>query len=166
MLPYVYVSMKPCRIDKKNIYSINSRNEGDILFIERKFDEALFEYNSAISYALPNSRDLAIAYYKRAVVYLQCKKFSQSLENIQWARECNLSKSVSGQLNRIEEKCKFAILVRDAEALCEMLEVSTRLTESEVNSTDQKFDPWSFFKLFANCLFLHFRSAFLFQFVH
>ena len=131
MLPYVYVSMKPCRTDKKNIYSINSRNEGDILFEERKFDEALLEYNSAISYALPNSRDLAIAFYKRAVVYLERQKYALSMENIHWARECNLSEIdiewLKQVLNSMEEKCRSEMMIKAI--------------------GEKKFDPWSFFKL-------------------
>ena len=117
---------------------------GDEWFERREFHEALLEYNTAIRYAMPKSKESGILYYKRAAVYFECQKYAQSLENIQWARQSNLQESVIELMNELEEKCRSKM---EEEAICEKFEDSTRLTESEVNSTDQKFDPWSFFKL-------------------
>ena len=130
--------------DKSASLAEHDLNEANMLFKARNFPEALLKFNSAIRYALPESQTLAIAYLNRAALYLEYQKFAQSSENIQWARECNPPESVIEQLNDMEQKCRLEMMTNE---ICEELEDSTRLTESEVNSTDQKFDPWSFFKL-------------------
>ena len=117
---------------------------GDEWFEKNEFYEALLEYNTALRYASHKSSNSGIAYYQRAAVYFECKKYAQSVENLQWTRECNPPENVIELLNKYEAQCRLKM---EEEVICEKLEVSIRLTESKTVNTDEKFDPWSFFKL-------------------
>ena len=120
-------------------------NVGNILFNKLKFTKASLEYNAAIRYALPKSQTLGLAYLNRAVINIGWEKYAECLKNIQWARESNPSDSVViRRLNHMEKMCRNGI---ELSLTGQELEVSRRLTEPKLISTDQEFNPWGFFKL-------------------
>jgi tetratricopeptide (TPR) repeat protein len=119
------------------------REEGNALFMQGKFYEALISYNKSLCYSLvdsENSRNLALAYANRSAVYLELEQFDKCLNNIQLARD-NCYKDEK-KLKEREEKC-------------------LKLKE-EQRQEDPENDPGSFFKLsypacetipfIANCL--------------
>lgn len=74
---------------KNTAHSIECRVEGNSLFLEGRYREALIAYNRSICFALPRSPELALAYGNRSAVYLEVGFFNECLENIVLARKYN-----------------------------------------------------------------------------
>lgn len=83
--------------------------------------------NQALSYAESNAK-LALAYANRSAVYLECKKFEECFENIQWAKENGYPQEKLEKLNDREIKCN-------------------KLKQNMANDDDSENDPKNFFKL-------------------
>lgn len=90
----------------------------------RKFHEALLNFNKSLCYAEPNSSTPALIYANRADVFYQLKLYDKSLNNISLARECHHDQDVLNDLYELEEKC---------------YENMTHQIKYE--------DPWDFFRL-------------------
>jgi SET and MYND domain-containing protein 4 len=106
--------------------SIDYRTQGNLLYKQNKFFEALEFYNLSIMSAFPNSPERSLAYANRSAVYLEVKEYQFCLENIQFALDSGYSVEKLQTLKDREEKCK-------------------KLMESEVKSGED--DPNTFFKL-------------------
>lgn len=109
---------------KDNDLSIKYRIEGNQLFKESKYFEALECYNKSLCYA-GQQKEIAIAYGNRSAVYMTVKEYQLCSDNIRLAHEAGYMRHTNNKitLQLREEKCK------------KMLESSP---------TD---DCWSFFKL-------------------
>lgn len=71
--------------EKSDSTAIALRNEGNKLYGQRKFFDALLKYNESLCYAVGNEI-LALTYGNRSAVYFQMKMYSQCLNNIHQAR--------------------------------------------------------------------------------
>lgn len=74
---------------KDNKTADTFRIEGNSLYHESKIYDALVCYNKSLCFALPKSKQMAVAYANRSAVYMRLQLYDQSLENIQLARDNN-----------------------------------------------------------------------------
>lgn len=102
----------------------NFRNDGNLLFSNKKFHDALVAYNESLCYAEP--KDVSLAYANRSAVYLEAKLFDECLENIKLARDHKYPEEKVQKLNDREQKCKKLM---------------------KMHEKDPEDDPWNFFKL-------------------
>lgn len=125
-------------------YASDLRIEGDLLFEEGKFYEALESYNKSLCAARLKPQDIPLAYERRSAVYFEAQQYQLCLDNIQLARDHNCPAEKVETLDNREATCK-------------------KLIEGERVSDDD--DPWTFFKLsyppnekipfIVNCVELH-----------
>lgn len=80
------------------------RNEGNLLYKQANFFKALIKYNESLCHA-ETDYNLALGYGNRSAVFLEFNLFSQCLNNIRLARECNYPKEKMSTLNNREAKC-------------------------------------------------------------
>lgn len=82
-----------------------TRNEGNKLFIQKSYFDALLKYNESLCYAESGSEAIGLAYANRSAVYYELKLFEKSLHNIELAR-CNGYPQKNIQiLDKRAEKC-------------------------------------------------------------
>jgi len=79
-----YLKMSEKKNDK---VSAALRNEGNVLYHQRKFYEALLKYNESLCYAENGSQNVAFAYANRSAVYFEMKHFQEAQLNIRLALE-------------------------------------------------------------------------------
>lgn len=109
---------------KSNEKSETLRNEGNKLYSERKFFEALLKYNESLCYAEADSENLGFAYANKSAVFFEMKLYERCIANINAARK-----------NRYPEK-NFEVL-KNRENKC-----------NQLMQQQEKFpNPWNFFKL-------------------
>jgi tetratricopeptide (TPR) repeat protein len=80
------------------------RHEGNLLYNDGKFFEALLKYNESLCFA-EEELYLAFAYANRSAVYFEVKLYQQCLNNIQLAREHNYPLEKTKILEDREERC-------------------------------------------------------------
>lgn len=91
-----------------------TRNEGNKLFVQKSFFDALLNYNESLCYAERGSEAIGLAYANRSAVYYEMKLFENSLRNIELARHNgyppkniqNLDKRAQKCLQQIESGCE------------------------------------------------------------
>ena len=91
---------------KSNRTADKWRIEGNSLFNQGKYRDAVISYNKSLCHAKTGSKQLALAYGNRSAVYLEVKLFDECLLNIQLARENNHPDPE--KLKVREEKCLLA----------------------------------------------------------
>lgn len=74
---------------KDNRKADTFRIEGNALYQDSRFYDALVCYNKSLCFALPKSKQMAVAYTNRSAIYMKLQLYDQSLENIQLARDNN-----------------------------------------------------------------------------
>lgn len=104
-----------------------TRNEGNNLFVEKSYFDALLKYNESLCYSEPGSEAIGLAYANRSAVYYEMKLFENSLNNIELARR-----------NGYPQK-NVVILDKRAEKCLQQVEAG-----SEIKKDD---DPFNFIKL-------------------
>lgn len=122
------------------------RTDGNELFRQGEFLEALTSYNKSVCYAIDG---VSLAYANRSAVYFVVKQYEKCLENIELARKHEYPAENAQKLNEREEKCKKL---------------------AETHRANPENDPWNFFKLshpanekipfIANCLELRENEKF------
>jgi SET and MYND domain-containing protein 4 len=91
---------------KDNRIADKWRNEGNSLYKQRKFEDAVIAYNKSLCFAETGSKQLALAYGNRSAVYLEVGLYDDCLANIQLARDKNHPDLT--KLRDREEKCLAA----------------------------------------------------------
>lgn len=91
---------------KSNEKSEALRNEGNKFYSSRNFYSALLKYNECLCYAKPDSENVGLAYANRSAVYLETKRFNQSIRNIELAKQHKYPETSYEILSKREEKCK------------------------------------------------------------
>lgn len=104
-----------------------TRSEGNKLFIQKSYFDALLKYNESLCYAERGSEAIGLCYANRSAVYYEMKLFGKSLHNIELAR-----------LNGYPPK-NIQILEKRAEKCRQQIEAN-----GEVKQDD---DPFEFIKL-------------------
>lgn len=105
------MSGKVGKSNKSDSIAKQLRLEGNLLYKEKKFFEALAKYNESLCNAESNEI-LALTFSNRSAVYFEIKLYSQCLNNIRLAREWNYPAEKLPTLANREERCK-AILEKD-----------------------------------------------------
>jgi SET and MYND domain-containing protein 4 len=89
---------------KSNSESEKFRQEGNKLYKNGKFFEALLKYNASLCYAEDYS-NLALAYANRSAVYFELKLYQPCLNNIQLARKHKYPADKMKVLDDREKRC-------------------------------------------------------------
>lgn len=93
-------------VKKDNEKALQLRKEGNELYKEKKFFDALLKYNECLCYAEPGSEHLGYAYANRSAVYFEMKNYNKALENVELAIKNNYPKTSMEILTTRKEKCK------------------------------------------------------------
>jgi tetratricopeptide (TPR) repeat protein len=81
------------------------RNEGNLLYKDRNFNDALIKYNESLCLSEAGSENLGLAFANRSAICLELKKFDKCMKNIKLARQNNYPKSSQEVLATREKKC-------------------------------------------------------------
>lgn len=82
-----------------------SRMEGNKLYKERCFFDALVKYNESLCQAEVGSSDVGLAFANRSAVYYEVKLFEKCLKNIQLAKTNGYSVNNFAVLDKRAERC-------------------------------------------------------------
>lgn len=81
------------------------RSEGNQLYAQKKFYDALLKYNESLCVAEPDTVQLGLAYANRSAVYFETKIYDKCANNIKLAKKnCYPEENVE-TLEKREEKC-------------------------------------------------------------
>lgn len=90
---------------KSSAYAEKTRTEGNKLYIEKSFFDALLKYNESLCYAEKGSEAIGLAYANRSAVYYELKFFEKSLENCELARQNGYPQKNIAILDKRAQKC-------------------------------------------------------------
>lgn len=90
---------------KSDKLAVYLKNEGNLLYRDRKFHEALIKYNKSLCHSEKNSENLGFVYGNRSAVCLELKKYQKCLKNIQLAIGYYPKENMDVLWNR-EKKCR------------------------------------------------------------
>lgn len=82
-----------------------TRNEGNRLFVQKSYFDALLHYNESLCYAERGSEAIGLAFANRSAVYYEMKLFEKSLHNIELARLNGYPQKNIQILDKRAEKC-------------------------------------------------------------
>lgn len=92
-------------MSKLSKHSDACRIEGNNLYAQRRFYDALLKYNESLCYAEPESENLGLAYANRSAVYFEMKLYDKCLANVTAARQNHYPEKDFEVLKRREDKC-------------------------------------------------------------
>lgn len=72
---------------KSNEKAEAARSEGNKLYIDRSFFDALVKYNESLCHAINGSEAVGLAFANRSAVYFEMKLFEKCMKNIVLAKE-------------------------------------------------------------------------------
>lgn len=99
------------------------REEGNNLFRQKKYVEALTSYNKSLCHAKPDSLDLVNGFASRSAVYFELKHYRNSIENIRLARtQSNFEGDIN--LDEREARCKEFLKLKNATDTEEIFKLS------------------------------------------
>ncbi|CAO1420499.1 unnamed protein product [Diamesa tonsa] len=101
------------------------RTNGNQLYSQKKFFDALIAYNQSLCHAEIGAESMGLALANRSAVFLECNLYENALQNIKLAVENKYPESKHEILNKRKQKCM------------EQLKVPNKPEE----------DPWNFLKL-------------------
>lgn len=81
------------------------RNEGNKLFVEKSYFDALLKYNESLCYSERGSEAIGLTYANRSAVYYELKLFEKCLHNIELARYHGYPQKNIQILDKRTEKC-------------------------------------------------------------
>ena len=98
---------------KSNEKSVELRNEGNKLFAQRKFEDALLKYNESLCNA-EGDENLALAFANRSAVYIEMKLYQRCLDNIKLAKGHNYPEEKLAKLQEREARCLEQLMMQAA----------------------------------------------------
>lgn len=101
---------------KSNVVSGKLREKGNQHYKKGEFYEAMIQYNASICHALPESKEMAVAYGNRSAIYVKSKLVVECIENVKLAR-ANGHKA-ENLLNSREEVCMEIMRNDDQQTKC------------------------------------------------
>lgn len=96
-------------MNKLNETSDSLRIQGNKLFSEKSYYNAMLKYNEGLCFAEPTSEMLGLIYASRSEIYFEMKLFANCLRNINLARKNGYPEVKNEILNKREEKCLMAL---------------------------------------------------------
>lgn len=81
------------------------RQDGNKLYVEKSYFDALLKYNESLCYAQLGSEAVGLAYANRSAVYFEMKLFENSLHNIRLAQQNGYPENNIQMLEKRTEKC-------------------------------------------------------------
>lgn len=96
-------------MNKSNAKSDSLRSEGNKLFYQKCYYDAMLKYNESLCYAEPNTETMGLAYANRSAIYFEMKLFDNCLRNINLAKDNKYPGPNAEILSKREEKCLMAL---------------------------------------------------------
>jgi SET and MYND domain-containing protein 4 len=94
---------------KSSARAEESRAEGNKLYVERNFFDALVKYNESLCHAMTGSEAVGLAFANKSAVYFEMKLYEKSLQNIELAKANSYPEKNFTILDKRAEKCKEQI---------------------------------------------------------
>lgn len=94
-----------CEI-KCNKWSDTLRVEGNKMYNERRFHNAMLKYNESLCFAEVGSENVGLAYANRSAVYFEMKLYDKCLKNVTMAKLNGYPGKNFEILEKREEKCR------------------------------------------------------------
>lgn len=135
---------------KSSVKAEDTRRDGNKLYVDRSFFDALLKYNESLCHAVTGSEAVGLAYANRSAVYFEMKLYMKCLANIDLAKA-----------NGYPEK-NFAILDKRADKCNEQIKAGheARREENPYGFIKLTHDPNPNLPFVANCLELRTNSKF------
>lgn len=102
-------------MNKCNEKSDLLRKEGNQLFSQKCYYNAMLKYNESLCFAEPSSETMGLAYANRSAVYFEVKLFDKCLRNISLAKQHHYPEKTIEILNKFERKCLTFLKQRSAD---------------------------------------------------
>lgn len=96
---------------KSAAISLEKRKEGNVLFGNGKWAEAMEKYNESLCFAPTGSENISMAYANRAACFLRLKLYNECLIDIDLARNAGYPIHLMPKLDQRENDC---LMARDA----------------------------------------------------
>lgn len=90
---------------KQNQLALRLLNEGNDLFNQKKYVEAMFAYNRSLCFAEVGSREISLVYANRATCFLELKMYDKCLIDIDLAIKANYPVDLMGKLETRKGVC-------------------------------------------------------------
>ncbi len=100
---------KNFRTSKDDAYALKLRKEGNKLFTNKKWDQAMDKYNRSLCYAENDSENIALAYANRSSCYIYMKLYDKCLVDIDLAKKANYPEHLESKLKKRGEDCVKSI---------------------------------------------------------
>uniref|UniRef100_A0A1Q3EY08 SET and MYND domain-containing protein 4 n=1 Tax=Culex tarsalis TaxID=7177 RepID=A0A1Q3EY08_CULTA len=94
---------------KSNTKAAQARQEGNRLYLARRYEKAFEKYNESICYAEAGSEQLAMGYANRSAIYYEQGEFEFALLNIRLATDHNYPEKLMPKLETREKNCRKKI---------------------------------------------------------
>lgn len=91
---------------KSDEKAVSFRAEGNKLYSEKNFFEALLKYNESLCFATLESENLGLAYANRSAVFFEMKLLGNSLKNIALAQDFHYPQEKMETLTQRKAKCQ------------------------------------------------------------
>lgn len=90
---------------KNDAVSLQKRQQGNALFTNRKWVEAIEKYNEGLCYAKPGSQTVSLAYANRSAVFFHLKQFDRCLKDIELAKKSGYPADLRQKLDKRKADC-------------------------------------------------------------
>lgn len=87
------------------------KSEGNKLYVERKFFDALLKYNASLCHAVEGSEAIGLAFANRSAVYFELNLHEKCLRNIDLARDNGYPEKNFFILEKRSVKCRHQIVI-------------------------------------------------------
>lgn len=90
---------------KNNDESLKKRQEGNEMFVNHKWEDALERYNESLCFAEPGSQVISLAYANRSAVFFRLNQFDRCLKDIELAKKAGYPDHMRPKLEQREMDC-------------------------------------------------------------
>lgn len=104
----IAIAHKITKCDEK---AANLRSEGNKLYQQSKFFEALLKYNESLCVGESHG-SLSLAYANRSAVFFELKLYEECIENIKQAKDCGYPMQKMPTLDDREKRCLEAMMAK------------------------------------------------------
>ncbi|XP_055298563.1 SET and MYND domain-containing protein 4-like [Sitodiplosis mosellana] len=108
--PVNFIESKACSPPRKSdTVALRKRKEGNELFGQREWAEAMEMYNESLCFAKNGSKHISLAYANRSSCFLNMKLYNECLIDIELAKEAGYPMDLMEKLNQRKEDCLKSI---------------------------------------------------------